>query len=257
MASIPSLFAAGTGPSDAIAPSDQRVSLAGKMSQWYVFRDEGDNTPISVQMQADNGVYFAVYTPDNLRQPIGRGTPNSALHNDLFWTGNFNKSGNYYVLVSNSNSNSSGLRLAITGPKVSFPTAGDTSATSTALPLVTSSKATLTDGTLAIDGNVRNLNKGDSHVYTFNYNGKGGQILINLVDLPFGTATFEVWTPAEWSAHSRPVGVGSPNKYVGRDSLVWSGNFNSAGTYHIVIRHTGAAQAASYTLNVSGSGVSY
>lgn len=257
MASVPSLLAAGSGPNDATSPSAQWVSIPGKTSQWYVFRDEGDRTPISVRMQAGKGVSFAIYTPNNLRQPVGRGTPNRALKNDLFWTGSFNISGNYYVVVRNNNATESGYRLSISGPKVSFPVAAQAPVTTVpSLPLAKAAPSSNSQN-YTVDGQVRMLNKGDVHVYSFNYDGKGGQILVNLVDQPFGTASFEVWTPEEWATHTQPIGRGSPDVYVGRNSLVWSGNFNAPGIYHIVVRHTRQSGAASYVLHVSGPGVSH
>lgn len=254
--------ASASGPADAVAPSASWTPISGKSSHWYVFRDEGDGTPISVRMKAVGDVSFAVYTPDNLRTPVGRGTPNASMKNDLFWTGSFLSSGNYYVVVHNNSTKEGDYLLNIWGSKVSFPTASQAAPS----PQTTGGKATSaaaspaasTSGQIAaIDGQWRELRKGDVHTYAFQYNGHGGQVTLRMIDHPFGTAGFEVWTPAEWNAHTQPIGVGSPDSYVGQDSLVWSGHFNAPGTYYVVVRHSGQADMADYLLTVSGAGVSH
>jgi len=267
VASFSTVFAApaapASGPADAVAPSADWMPISGKSSYWYVFRDEGDGSPISVRMKAVGDVSFAVYTPDNLRTPVGRGTPNASMKNDLFWTGGFLSSGNYYVVVHNNSAKEGDYLLDISGSKVSFPAASQAvtpSPQTTAeeiSPVTTSPAASISDQIMSIDGQQRELKKGDLHTYAFQYDGHGGQIALQMVDHPFGTASFEVWTPAEWNAHTQPIGVGSPDSYVGQDSLVWSGHFNAPGTYYVVVRHSGQADMADYLLTVSGAGVSH
>lgn len=100
-----------------------------------------------------------------------------------------------------------------------------------------------------------------SRWYAFHYAGDGSQIQVRLEMEPDGSATFAVWTPAGvrdrgLGLEADPVGHGSPDPYAEK-TLTWSGGFNIAGTYYVVIEHSGAQPGKSYyLLTVSGSGVS-
>jgi hypothetical protein len=94
--------------------------------------------------------------------------------------------------------------------------------------------------------------------YAFNYAGDGSQIQIELQVEPEGGATFEVWTPDliwYWSIGKdvEPIGRGSDDPFT-EGKLIWSGSFATAGTYYVVVEHSGSVKSY-YLLDVSGDGV--
>ncbi len=106
------LAAPGAGPdSAAVLPGDW-VKLDAGARVWYAFRYDGDGSQITVRVALDpaGAVAFGVWTPGNVatwaatgnETPIGRGSVNDALGGDLFWTGNFNQAGTYYVVVEST-----------------------------------------------------------------------------------------------------------------------------------------------------------
>ncbi len=114
-----------------LTPVDAWIALAAGEQQWYAFRDEGDDTPISVRMTVvpANGASFMILTPDQATgwvrgetdTAVGRGTPLAAMNDDLYWTGSFVQSGTYYVLVKSNNLGLSNYKLMINGKRVSSP----------------------------------------------------------------------------------------------------------------------------------------
>jgi len=104
--------AQGMSPEMALAPIGKYVQIMPGQTQWYAFRDEGDQSQISIKVDAipDSGVTFEVWTPEQLRKwalgekfdPVGAGTENEALKADLFWSGSFVKGDTYYVVVEHS-----------------------------------------------------------------------------------------------------------------------------------------------------------
>ena len=69
-----------------------------------------------------------------------------------------------------------------------------------------------------------------------------------------------IWTPDQLQQWARglavtPVGRGSTNGFYGSD-LVWTGSFNTPGTYYAIASQTGANPAA-YALQISGDAVSF
>jgi hypothetical protein len=105
------------------------------------------------------------------------------------------------------------------------------------------------------------LGPGMSRWYAFEYAGDGSQIEIMLQSQPVGSISFEVWTPEGirrrgLGLEADPIGLGSPDPLVG-DNLLWSGSFNTSGTYNVVVRHNGSQPGEGYyRLQVEGNGVS-
>ncbi len=105
------------------------------------------------------------------------------------------------------------------------------------------------------------LPAGESHWYAFNYAGDGSQATIQLQVEPGDGVGFVVWTPDQiyhWGLgeYVEPVGRSSAAPSAG-GRQAWSGNFRDAGTYYIVVEHTGNQPDVSYyLLTVSGDGVS-
>lgn len=117
------------------------------------------------------------------------------------------------------------------------------------------------DDALLPSGDWQPLNPGDSSWYAFEYAGDGSQIRVRLEATPAESAAFAVWTPGEierWrlGLEANPIGRGSVDPATG-GVLVWSGNFNDAGTYYVVVERKGNQPGTSYyLLTISGDGVS-
>ncbi|MBX3054659.1 MAG: hypothetical protein KF753_24525 [Caldilineaceae bacterium] len=256
---------AASGPESATAPGDGWVKIQAGESHWYTFRDEGDNGQIFVEMDVEGSAGFAVYTPAQVAawqngqdlDSIGIGNSNNNVSADLLWTGNFNQSGDYYVVVSQGASGTSDYQLRIHGADVWFPmpaaemTTAVTPARDSAMSTDSSSTPASTDPNALLPG--------AEAVVSFDYDGKAGQILVSLDSDPDDAVTFSVWTPNEWQMRSlgqdaEPIGRGSANRFVAGD-LSWSGNFVESGTYYLIVKN-GSAQNANYTVTISGDGVS-
>jgi TolB protein len=117
------------------------------------------------------------------------------------------------------------------------------------------------DDAAAPDNAWHPINPGEEHWYAFYYAGDGSPFQIRLQVVPEGGADFALWTPYNirtWAdgAEVEPVGRGSPDPATD-DSLVWSGSFNTKGTYYVIVEHAGGQPGTSYyTLDINGEGVS-
>jgi hypothetical protein len=117
------------------------------------------------------------------------------------------------------------------------------------------------DGALAPDNAWHAINPGEEHWYAFFYAGDASPIQVQLQVQPHQGAAFALWTPDNihrWAdgAEVEPIGRGSPHPSA-EDTLVWSGSFNTKGTYYVVIEHAGSHPGSSfYLLDVSGEAVS-
>ena len=88
------------------------------------------------------------------------------------------------------------------------------------------------------------LTVGQETWYAFQYPGDGSQVTLQMSVDPTSSAGFKVLTPAQlqqWAqgATVNPVGRGSANTNLGGD-LSWSGNFDTAGTYYVVVNQNGS-----------------
>ncbi len=122
-------------------------------------------------------------------------------------------------------------------------------------PMATAAAAAGASTVLVADGQWHALPAGQQAWYTFDYSGDGSQILIRMAAA--NGAGFEVWTPEQFAQYQAgatvdPIGRGSASDIYGGD-LIWSGNFNEAGTYHVIV--TAGSGQADYALTISGSGV--
>jgi hypothetical protein len=137
--------AAGTGPDNALAPSDEWISSSEGQFFWYAFQymghhefeedEDGDEvaiwiaTPVQIGLDAepDEGMAFSVWTEDQVRawargeeiDPLGRGTENENEAGDLFWAGSLGNPGRYYVVVEHQGPEPGSFRLSIGGEDVS------------------------------------------------------------------------------------------------------------------------------------------
>jgi dipeptidyl aminopeptidase/acylaminoacyl peptidase len=107
----------------------------------------------------------------------------------------------------------------------------------------------------------KELDPGKERWYAFHYKGDGSQITVRLEIVPEESATFAVWTPEgieRWrlGLEANSIGMGSPERG-NKGVLTWSGNFNTKGTYYVVLEHSGSQPGTSYyLLEVKGDGVS-
>ena len=269
----------GSGPDVALSPKVSSPIVAGA-HQWFAFQYDGKNNPISIKLLNNlaNKVRFEVVTPQEAQtwrqtgklQAVGAGTKNPYLQSDLSWKGQFNTPGTYYVVVENNGQTSLPVQsnLDISGVGVSQ------TEVSPALPAVApvapiaavahmASQLMLGSGPdLALTpGKWQAIGMGGRSWLAFNYT-KGSDIKINLMTDVARDISFKVLTPqqvANWRKNGefKWVGTGSYNA-IQKSTLFWTGNFNSSGTYYVVVDDAhNAAKAANFDLTVTGSGVSY
>ncbi len=157
---------------------------------------------------------------------------------------------------------------ATTAPTTTVPTtaaaaapAATPAAAATAAATVTMAAAAGTGpgDALPVPAGAETLAVGQRVWYGFQYSGDKSQIVVDMKATPGGSANFAVWTQADvqnWQStgDEKPVGRGTPNDNYGGD-LVWTGNFNQAGIYYIVVDQTGGSPAT-ITLKLTGTGVS-
>jgi len=126
--------------------------------------------------------------------------------------------------------------------------------------LAAGSEGTGPDNALDPNGMWAEIGPGQTHWYAFLYDGEGGQIDVRMDVDPTGGAMFKIVTPAQLDLWQRSgdltsCGCSTANDIEKVDGF-WSGNFNTAGTYYIVVEHTGAKDGpAAYALIASGQGV--
>lgn len=129
---VPTMTEPASGPENPWPPIGKTMAIAVGETQWYAFRDEGDESSIQVRADAtpDDCLAFQVWTPEELLlwqlgeefRPVGQGTANLTLKADLFWTGSFIKSATYYVVVKRNGAarDSCTYQLAVLGDNVSL-----------------------------------------------------------------------------------------------------------------------------------------
>jgi len=275
--------AAGGGPADAIRGAQGWTQIAVGQRVWYAFDYTGDKSPILVRMPASpkSALAFSVWTQAQVdawassgkENPVGRGSPNAALGNDLSWTGSFNIRGTYYVRVEQKGTAPGSYDLQISGKSVYFPAvavAAQSVGVATgpaAAPVAQAASVVVAARTgtgpataLSIGPDWTSVTAGQRVWYAFTYSGDKSQITVRMPASPRSAVAFSVWTPAQADAWSRglkqdPVGRGSPSVAMGND-LVWSGNFNTGGTYYVLVEQKGAAPG-NYRLQVTGKGVTF
>ena len=99
----------GTGVDDAMIINGEWKALPQGESHWYAFRYDGQEGQIKVSLDADStkDIRFSLRTPADVdhwqktgeQKACGCGSKNDVESGDLFWTGNFNSPGMYYVVV--------------------------------------------------------------------------------------------------------------------------------------------------------------
>ena len=269
---VTSVAAASTG-NVSVADGQWRALPAGEQA-WYTFDYSGDGSQVEIRMAtpnvgSPNGSGFEVWTPEQYAQyqrggavePIGRGSANSDLGGDLFWTGNFNDAGTYHVIVT-AGSGQADYSLTIKGSGVSLPVAQPEVAASAAKPASTAAVAAKPASTVAAeknngaapssaltaDGKWANVAAAQQVWYAIPYGGGNAQMVIRMAVDPNSPASFEVYTAAEVANGGDPVGRGSVDAAMGGD-LVWAGGFADAGTVYVLVSGNGVGNTG-YALTV-------
>jgi hypothetical protein len=192
--------------------------------------------------------------------------------------------GGYNVTVAGTGVATAGTPAQ--APATATPAPQATSTPAPALGAATPATSTVPSGNgpdtaLSVPGGWVTAVQGANTWYAFGYAGDKSQILIDMQVSPAGAATFTVWTPQNAQGWRQgqivtPVGAGSPNPLNGsnplqcqpvggssllqcpsqspnQNDLVWSSNFNSPGTYYVVVAQSGPP--GGYDLTVTGTGV--
>jgi hypothetical protein len=275
MATAPVFAAAtsGTGPAQAMTPSDTWTSEPSMGQTWYSFQYAGDLSQINVLMNASPTAYtgFKVYTPEEVRlwaqgealNAIGAGAVNPDLGGDLSWSGNFNEGGTYYIVVSDTGTGTSYYQLQVTGSGVSLPLTATQAPVAMTAPAAMAAAAASTSGITpdqAIHLPASNVivPANSSVWFSFNYAGGSSQILLWLDAGGQSGLSFSVFTPFEeqqWvsGASTASIGMGSANPDIGGD-LAWSGNFDQGGVYFVRVDNTTSGPLG-FSMNIQGSGV--
>lgn len=263
----------GMGPDEAMSPGDWAPVSAGER-HWFVFQYDGKENPIRVEMFAKpaNGAQFKVLTEaqaDVWRRTgeiewVGAGAKNSAEKSEMFWTGQFNKAGKYYVLVEHSRqiSTPAWCMLRISGKGVSF--LGGEPATVPVTP--TEIKPVMGSGPdMAFKpGMWQEMVDGQRNWFAFNYDKHATDptIEVKLYSKHMEGLGFRILTPEGveiWrkTGEIKCVGCGSPNDSDPSD-LSWKGSFTTSGTYYVVVEHQKTGQQSAWgKIMVTGEGVTF
>lgn len=105
-----------------------RVLRQGE-THWYTFELDGDADPVQIWMDVEpnEGANFRIYNEENAQtvmaagdpeaaEDVGRGTSNPNEAGDLFWRGEFEEHGTFYVLVEHSWEGDVSYSLHMAGP---------------------------------------------------------------------------------------------------------------------------------------------
>ncbi|MCP4164961.1 MAG: hypothetical protein GY759_03585 [Chloroflexi bacterium] len=268
----------GSGPDDVFAPEGAWEVLQSGEEVWYAFNYDGDSGQIMIHLDVEpnDGAEFTVHTPDQGKlwreqgklEQIGSGGHDKHAGSDLSWTGNFDSDGAYYVVVKGAEHRQAPFyySLKVDGAGVSMPlaTAEPVVATASivAAPEPVAVAETMAgygpDDAMAPNGEWLELAEGEAHWYAMNYDGKEGQIQVNLSAEPAEGIKSSVRTPEEvkyWqdTGEMKACGCGAANSYEEGD-LFWSGAFPNDGVYYLVVESDGDGSAF-YALDIDGAGV--
>lgn len=263
----------GMGPDEAMSPGDWAPVSAGEQ-HWFVFQYDGKEKPIRVEMfvQPANGAQFKVLTEaqvDHWRRTgeikwIGAGAKNNAEKSDMFWTGEFNQAGKYYVLVEHSRqiNKAAWCMLRISGKGVSL--LGGTPETAPVTP--TEIKPVMGSGPdMAFKpGMWQEMVDGQSNWFAFTYDKHATDptIEVKLYSKHMEGVSFRIVTPeqaATWrkTGELKSIGFGAKNSADSSD-ISWKGQFATSGTYYVVIEHKPTGQESAWgKIMVTGEGVTF
>lgn len=262
----------GMGPDVAMSPGDWAPVTAGEQ-HWFAFNYDGDGKAIAVNLYAKptNGAIFKIVTPAQAEhwrrtgeiQYVGTGSHNDAAKSEMFWTGEFKKSGTYYVVVEHSKltREATWCRLSITGKGVTLP--GGPSAP---VPAINAPKTALgmAPESAYLPGQYQELREGVRNWFAFTYDKHAIDPVIEIKMFTKHTEglVFKILTPSQM-AHWRStgeiqwIGAGAKDANSSAD-LSWKGSFTTSGTYYVVVEHSKTKGETAYgKLLITGEGVSF
>lgn len=263
----------GMGPDDAMTAGYDWMPIVVGEQHWFAFEYDGKRDPIEIKMYAKptEGGMFRVLTPtqaqtwrkDGKIESVGAGSSNSAVKSELYWTGEFNRAGTYYVVVEHSKlvPGTTWCKLTITGKGVTLPGSPAVYEPEVAKPLpVQGGGPDLAYG----PGNWQELYEGASNWFAFTYDKHANDPMIQIKMYLKHTegVSFKVLTE-EQAAHWRKtgemkwIGAGSKNDSLSTD-LFWTGKFTTSGTYYVVVEHSKTIGDTAYgKLLITGEGVTF
>ncbi|MBI5301613.1 MAG: PD40 domain-containing protein [Chloroflexi bacterium] len=216
----------GTSPNDPLMVPTDWSALAPNTSRWFYFDYAVESSgggpgfgprpgssatrskvDVSVAANGATDLQFALYTPtqatdwlrDQTTAPVGRGTPyrstaTGEITRDLYWSGAFNTSGRYFVVVTNNTTNTIAFHLTITGEAVTlYPIIAPTPTPTVAVPFTA---ATIPTG--AIQGKLVFQTATGGAIYTVNGDGSNLTLIANGID-PSWSPDGKQITFARWS----------------------------------------------------------
>jgi hypothetical protein len=135
---------AGTGPENALALTGEWSALQAGEIVWYAFGYDGSGSEIKVRLDVEPraGASLAVWTPEGVEQralglavePVGRGSPDPSVSDNLLWAGSFYTPGTYYAVVESQSPATVYYLLGVEGVGVSLETSTPTPAPQPARP---------------------------------------------------------------------------------------------------------------------------
>lgn len=273
----------GDGPDSALAPGTWTEASFGTRT-WYAFTYGGDKKAIEVNLFSDpkDGTEFCVITPGQAAEwrrtgkitYVGAGSENSAVKSDRFWTGEFDQSGTYYVMVEHSKVRAQPARyqLVVQGDGIGMPAmTAETPALAAPAAAARSTMPEMAElvvqpgsnpGAAVAPGGWQAIDQNGEIWFAFDYGKKKKTLRVQLDVEPNGAVEFMVYTPqnmANWARGGQleSIGAGAENRFVKGD-LFWTGKFYETGTYYVRVKSTGLQSGPiNFHLNVQGSGVSY
>lgn len=106
----------------------------------------------------------------------------------------------------------------------------------------------------------RSLQPNQQQWYAFQYAGDNSPIQVRLSG---SNMQFSVWTQQDinnaagnFGSSANPVGRSTSNSNFNGDQY-WTGSFNAPGTYYVMVENANGGQGGNYTLQITGSGVSF
>jgi dipeptidyl aminopeptidase/acylaminoacyl peptidase len=257
--------AGGTGPDDALVPSDEWQPLNVKESHWYAFEYAGDGSQIQIRLEVEplESAVFEVWTPGEIErwglgleaEPIGRGSADPSAAGVLLWSGNFYDTGTYYVVVEHAEGQpgTSYYLLTVSGDGVSLPESTGATApapTATATPAPAKTKAAALPKSA---GKLVFQTSAGGDIYIINADGSGLQRITDGMDpvwSPDGQQiAFARWRDPRgvWVADADGAGGTSGNE---RRVFDWSEarhpSWSADGEQIVFTRHTGGTEAREF-----------
>ena len=105
-------IASGTSPTNPLRPSDAWQTLGAGAQVWYQVGHGGVHIDVLLQAKPLDGVTIDVFAPNQLGQPIGRGTMQKALGGLVWAGGHWNAEGDWLAQIRNNNSTAVQYKLS-------------------------------------------------------------------------------------------------------------------------------------------------